>query len=81
MHKIKMWTLSFAYLILVLLSAPLVLAILLCALVVYGTIRVERLLIDGIDDVEVTEAWNLMLNAYYDAQESASETFLTEMEL
>lgn len=81
MHKIKMWTLSFAYLILVLLSAPLVLVILLCALVVYGTIRVERLLIDGIDDVEVTEAWNLMLNAYYDAQESASETFLTEMEL
>lgn len=81
MNKIKTFALCAAYIVLAIISLPMVIIALICALIVYGAIKLEAIIIERLDDEELTDAWNTAANAYCDCAKSANEVFLMEIEL
>lgn len=81
MNKIKIFALCAAYIVMAIISIPIIIIGLICALFAYGVVRLETIIIRKIDDEELTDAWNKVAETFYDCADSANKELLMEIEL
>lgn len=81
MNKVKTFALCTAYLLMLIVSLPFIVIGLICALVIYGALKIEVRTIEEIDDDELTDGWNAVAENFHECVNSVNDLFLMEMEL
>lgn len=81
MDKVKGYALAIAYCLVCVIALPIIILTIIGDFVIYGLIKLERTIIEEIDDTEITDMWNEIVDAASDGFDSAKEGFSMEMEL
>lgn len=81
MEKIKAWALAIAYCLVCIVALPIIILSVIGDFVIYGLIKLERAIVEEIDDAELTDVWNELVDAASDGFNNAREMFSMEMEL
>lgn len=81
MDKVKGYALAIAYCLICIVALPIIVLSVIGDFVIYGLIKLERAIIEEIDDTELTGMWNELVDAASDGFDSAKEGFSMEMEL
>ena len=81
MNKIRITVLCFAFILLLILLIPVLVITVAGAFALYGATKIERAIIEYIDDDELTDVWNELWDCILDTSNSAREDLSQEMEL
>lgn len=81
MSKIKLIIKTLLYLLMVVVSIPMVILLALACIVMYGALKVEQWVIMDIWNEELTDSWNKMIGLLTEMIDSFKDLFRTEMEL
>lgn len=81
MDRVRVVMFSLAWLVVTILSIPIIAVWLIVNFVIYGVVKLERTIVENIDDDEVNDAWNELWCAIFDCVESGRDELSEEMEL